>query len=228
MFVLVSCSKQRSSDDLKADEQPRKSLQPQNQKAFDYALHAELYPDSITPYVDTAKVLNAIYSRSKTRNDSVTQNIFFSSFPSTFVSFEIIYGNVLLMNDLPTLLSMQCEEHIGYFFGAHEVNKKVFFQKVTNIAAHGRWDADGVSVFQEYLLRYLDEKADDVIVSVWLQMDDADLISFFTFILDGPHPSLEYSDNVKRLVRENPRLEHSAIKAQEIVRGGGRIEKFTL
>lgn len=219
IVIFFGCSKNKEHVSTLTSSEGRGIVGATLAKTKVDSLDYSLYPDSLRSFLVSANALRDIYVSSHPEDDSATQNLFFTAFPSTFCAFEIIYGNVLFEKGLPNMLALESEAHVSYLFSLRYIGKFKFLEKIVGIAAHGKWDTDGVSVFSHHLNRYLENNVDSEILTVLDRLSSSDVTTFFYFLLDGPHPEHRYHERLARIIGGNKRILRCAGLALEEIKG---------
>ena len=137
--------------------------------------------------------LKDAYSKAQGNDSTRYKKLFFTLFPSNFVSFNSIYGYSDKSGSMP-LYSLY-EKHISLFCKLNASQPpKEYFNKLIKLGINGRWDADAVNALQDCILSHVNENS-TLTITLLKQFKDIEIRSFWRFLFDGPHPD---NKNVKR------------------------------
>lgn len=162
------------------------------------------------------KDLPSIYKEYKKTNSLKSKKDFFYAFPSSFSSFQRIYGYEDYKGAAP--LYGVAREHINLFFKtADMMDKKIFSQKLLEISRNGKWDADAVNYFQEGLRVYFFTHNKSLLELLSKNKRD-DIYMFWYFFSDGPHFNKEVYNKVIELLNENESMKEAYLQAVQQVK----------
>lgn len=144
--------------------------------------------DSIDYDMLVKKLLNS-YENLKNSPDSKKYQLnFYDYFPNDWKTFMIFFGSdtaysKFLENDYKMYF-----DKIRLFFNRlnHISNKKII-EKAINIGVNGKWEADGVNIFQHGLKPFVKDNLDLCFRNLNKRKAE-EVKSFFYFFFDGPHP----------------------------------------
>lgn len=130
---------------------------------------------------------------------------FFYAFPCSFQRFNDLYG----YESEPAPLYEVAQEHL-FNVMAHPVGieKEQYLEKLVMLRKDGRWGADAVSYLQSILHQEVVTYPEQVTILL-LELDKAEVMSFWRFFYDGPHPSQLQAifDSIYLVYKEqNPKL----------------------
>jgi hypothetical protein len=120
------------------------------------------------------------------------ERLFFDKFPSSFDKFRELYGYDEESGAMPLYFH---HEHITFFCSLSSIPKIEFYNKLLDISINGTWEADNIRDLGIYTV--LSEDIEDM-AKVMDMRTDAELISIFHFVYDGPHPD-NYQDDFDKL-----------------------------
>lgn len=143
-----------------------------------------------------AEKLKDLYSGTITAKDAQTRQTFelafFQEFPENFRDLAALYG---FENDEPAILYDESYKHIHELYNnLTSINDTAYLTKGIAIAVNGRWDADGINIFQEGLTQRIIRQK-ELTVFLLMQMQPEQVRSFWYFIFDGPHPDKQFKTN---------------------------------
>lgn len=216
IIVNISCSNQQK-EYPDHEQSVLKNITPDDDAIYD-SINPLMYPDSLRIYVRKANLLSKFYELRETDREKY-EKLFFDEFPPDFRSFEVIYGNVMLDYGLQNILGLKSDQHISDFlFNLKFVERKTFIEKMLNVSAAGKWDSDGVSVFQKKLRNIVVTNA-NVVFPILDPREDRYIEDVFFFLFDGPHPPNDLPTEFKALQKEYPKIiklaENGLKKAKE-------------
>lgn len=143
-----------------------------------------------------AEKLKDLYSRVITAKDAQSRQAYeiayFNEFPENFQELVALYG---FENDVPAILYDESDKHIYKLYNnLTSVNDTAYLAKSIAIAVDGKWDADGINIFQDVLTqRIILQK--ELTVFLLMRMQPEQVRSFWYFIFDGPHPDKQFKTN---------------------------------
>jgi len=178
--------------------------------------------ESQIDYIERYKVLQASYEDLSKADNQIK---FYCCFPKNFNEFELLFGYVdISQNNYDTLIMKGNEyiitdkeaplydyanEYIDTFFDRLEsVSKNIKIKNVIEIAFAGVWDSDGVNIFQLYLQGDMIEYFKNYLILLD-KYTDKEILSFWHFYFDGPHPKnyqKDFDELYKRYSEQNMRI----------------------
>ena len=164
-------------------------------------------------YFDKAKELNELYQLATTAaNDRESyQRDFFNRFPNNFSDLAALYG---FRNDIPALLYEEYQAHFNELFDHAAVSDTLLYEKLMRIAIDGHWDGDAINYFQ-HKLRDKTENNTELMVYLLSGLPQAKVVSFWTFYLDGAHPTKQIPERLKKIKAMNPHVYESLVMAHK-------------
>lgn len=122
---------------------------------------------------------NGVVERNK------AEDLFFELFPSSFSELNSLYG---FIDGEATPLYNYSEKHIFFFNEMKSINDTLYYKKLINTSIGGRWDADAIGFFQDGVREHVlkNKKLTEYLL---LSYSDKDILSFWVFFFDGPHPT---------------------------------------
>lgn len=192
LFVLISCSISIKEKDNKLldPETIRDSISSNKSNVFydsckmrnSKAFESETIFDNLS-LGDKVELLKSI--NLKLSNGIVHQQKFYRAFPDNFETFEMIFGND------PKYIEMYPDveiKWIQYFFDSLTfVEKELIYQRIISIGKDGKWDADGVNYFQHGMREKIKSNL-SLSIEILKSYSAEEVISFWYFYYDGPHP----------------------------------------
>jgi len=141
---------------------------------------------------------------------------FYNVFPNNYEEFKELFGytEIDAFNDGFGPLYMESEKYIKIFFTKIVVDKKLLINKAINISVQGIWQADGVGFFKIYMMSEVKEHLDFYLNNL-AERSQSDILGFWHFYFDGPHPEsymkdyellykrvMELDNEIAKLMRE--------------------------
>jgi len=134
---------------------------------------------------------------------------YFDAFPSSFGLFNRIFGDInkepMEAKFEPGPLYNESDLYIEAFFNLNGVEKTQYYNRIIEICMNGRWDADAVNYFKYGTQNKV--KADiNLFSKLLLKRSDKEIIGFWYFYFDGPHPAKKIPDELQKVKKINSRL----------------------
>jgi hypothetical protein len=117
------------------------------------------------------------------------QKEYYNLFPNSFISFKNIFGYYEKGDSLQLgYLYENSKQFISaYFEQLTLIDQKAISEKVIDIAKEGAWQADGVNIFQYHLMQDVNKNG-NTYFNLLGKMDNSEIINFWNFYFDSPHP----------------------------------------
>ena len=112
---------------------------------------------------------------------------FYSALPNTFEEFRIIYTKRHKLKDGRNLY-LSIDYHFETLLpNLYYIKKEVIIKKLLSISLNGNWEPDAISLFQKSVQLQF---ASEVILAckALKSHSDSEILSFWYFYFDGPHP----------------------------------------
>lgn len=164
-----------------------------------------------------AHELDSIYLTASYNNE--LSEAFVVNFPDSYSQLVEIYGYVESDTLMLSPLYERSHLHIPYFF---EVCEKIypfdtFFQKIISIVQEGSWQSDGIAVFQNSLIHFVNNNIQNFAIEL-SKLNDDEVLNFWFFYFDGPHPDNriaefeELIEKMKLYSKNNANLIHKSFE----------------
>ncbi len=131
--------------------------------------------------------------------ERTSQEKFFEYFPNNFCELKSIFG----YDETDTTeisfgpLYEDSQRYIDAFFNKLNIDQTKIVKRVIKICYDGYWQADGISIFQDYLHLGMKNNIVTYITELGLK-DKNEILSFWHFYYDGPHPE-NYQEDYQRV-----------------------------
>lgn len=202
LFILTCKSKTLKSD-LESMETP-----------FSENSEMVVQKDSISIVVRVEKIVEYGENLSKVEN----QEKYFYYFPDDFETFVKVFGYDEDDDTEFSPLYLEAEKYIAlFFYKLDQISPNLKINKIVNICYSGKWQADSVSFFQSLLHSEVRGNLDNYI-KVLSNMENSDIIGFWRFYFDGPHPDnyqKDFEELYQRYRAENVKVAELMKKAFE-------------
>ena len=168
------------------------------------------YFDSLS-LEERAKKLNELYTKIKNANSDTKTELeheFFRIFPDDYETFVSIYGWKGWPNpELEGILyGLEYYPQIEYFLDIGKVIPyEVFIRKLIRISLGGEWEADEVDAVQRKIIQMMMDQKELFLLAL-SEHTSEDLIKFWIFYFDGPHPPKEIPEYLAFIQEANPEM----------------------
>lgn len=132
--------------------------------------------------------------------------IFFRSLPNSFEEYLYFYSKPHLYKGSKYWLSL--DYHFKYLLNLYRIDKSQVLNKIFELSKDGYWDSDYASSLQKILqLEYAYNTS--IGVKILNKKPINEVLSFWRFYFDGPHPEnyqKDFEELYKRYYEESPRI----------------------
>ena len=169
--------------------------------------------DSLNAKANQLKRLYKLATSSSTGVSNIYKRQFFDAFPNTFKQLDELYGDNNDINNKPSLLNNQAEDHIIHLFNElTTINDTLYYKKIISIAKNGHWDADAINFFQHGLEQKVLKKP-ILVVYILKNMSDDNIYGFWHFYFDQPYPDKQVVEPLQKIKSINNKIYDLMIKA---------------
>jgi hypothetical protein len=145
------------------------------------------YADSLIRH---SEIISCVFSSDNARARS--EKLFFDLFPSKFDCFNYLYGNAK-----HSVLNSYSLDHVEILFSLNIIGPTQHVAKQIELSLQGSWEADAIN----YLRYNMKNQVSNILHQFVKQLSaypDKEILSFWYFLFDGPHPE-NYKDDYNKL-----------------------------
>jgi hypothetical protein len=157
------------------------------------------------------QLIKAFQELSSSRFTVKSQQNYFEAFPNNFVLFNMLFGYSDKepfgepTTEFERLLYKEAESFIPTFFKLNGIDKTQYYNRIIDISINGRWYADGVNYFQHGMVEKVNGDL-NLFCKLLSKRGKKEIISFWYFYFDGPHPIKQIPKELQNVKRNNPKL----------------------
>ncbi|MFC4221161.1 hypothetical protein [Flagellimonas marina] len=213
LFLYISCNEQKRKDTPKEIDNSTSNLKTTLPDSTRKPMVQPVEKDTVEKIVeldysiklselknqqDSILFLKKYYDQFEKNNDSISEVKFFSGFPSTFKEFNALYGYDDEKGEMP--LYFDGDKHLEKYSEIRKyVSDSVYYDKLINIACQGEWEADNVNFLQDILIEKMKDNP-QTIIDLLQSKSQTEVLSFWKFYFDGPHPVHEVPSFLKEAI----------------------------
>lgn len=160
--------------------------------------------------------LSVYYDKWKSSNaqDRIKyETLFFKEFPSSFTDFEKLYG---FKDEKLGPLYYSSNDHVAFLKKITSISDTAYYAKILRIGIGGYWQADGVSYLQG-VIRDAVYRNIDLTVDQLKKYSSAEVLGFWKFYFDEPHPDKNIDKRLDNLAERNKDIYDLMIAAHKYV-----------
>ncbi len=151
--------------------------------------------------------LDSLSDLLENQKNATIELAFFNEFPNCFDQYVEIYGyKIVNGKSIDGLAPYASFTHVRKIFTNVQLKESaLYFEKLVKVCVNGYWQADGVNDLKFCLFGKLQTNLDDI-VSILITKTDEDIIGFWYFYFDGPHPPKVIPVDLIEIEKKNKRI----------------------